>query len=109
MDHDRRKRCVDNVLPSCGTCVRLNLVCKRDPVRDVALRTAAHAGISHQSTIGVAASPTIHTSIAPTVSGVIVFSPEERYAYRYYSSVLVYHLTVSERYNSFLSGTHASV
>jgi hypothetical protein len=34
-------------------------------------------------------------------------SSEERHAYRYYASVLVYHLTVSERFNSFLSGTNA--
>jgi hypothetical protein len=33
-----------------------------------------------------------------------VESPHQRHAFRYYVTVLAYHLTVSERFNSFLSG-----
>jgi len=105
-EHDRRKRCVDNTFPSCGTCVRLNLLCKRDPVRDVTVHTSKHRSVSCQSGPTHGSSQKTHAQVAPIVSGSIVFSPEERHAYRYYSSVLVYHLTVSERFNSFLTGTY---
>jgi hypothetical protein len=80
--------------------VRLNLVCKRDPVRDVTIRGG-------QSRVAPEWSPNTSVQGPPAVDSTPVLSSEERHAYRYYASVLVYHLTVSERFNSFLSGTHA--
>jgi hypothetical protein len=80
--------------------VRLNLVCKRDPVRDVAIRGG-------QSRVAPEWSPNAPVQGLPAANSTTVLSSEERHAYRYYASVLVYHLTVSERFNSFLSGTNA--
>jgi hypothetical protein len=115
---NRRKKCLENTFPTCGACRRLNLKCIRAPARNVVSsstspesnQTSSHSRISNQTELELVASSNQRLAVPswtpPYASGpgVRVESPHQRHAFRYYVTVLAYHLTVSERFNSFLSG-----
>lgn len=94
----RRKKCVENTLPRCGSCVRLNLECVREPVRRV---------------VGTSNAPTEVTIVAPPPQDGLVpgsahgRSPSTRLFMRYYVNFLALKLTACGYQNSFLSGTSA--
>jgi hypothetical protein len=118
LDVHRRKKCLENTFPTCGACKRLNLKCIRAPARNVVSlstslesnQTSSHSRISNHTELESVASPNQRLAVPswtlPCASGLgtRVESPHQRHAFRYYVTVLAYHLTVSERFNSFLSG-----
>lgn len=94
--------------------MRLNLKCIRAPVRHVLPTGSADVqGPGHSTSpsqphletatpLNQGLQPCTWTGTA--ASGERVESPHHRHVFRYYVTVLAYHLTVSERFNSFLSG-----
>lgn len=95
----RRKKCAENTLPRCGSCVRLNLECVREPVRRVP-GTVANA--SKERTVA-AHPPQDGLLPGPAHGG----SPSTRLFMRYYVNFLALKLTACGYQNSFLSGTSA--
>ena len=128
----RRKKCIENTLPVCGACARLNLECVRQEKRDVVPETWASE--SRASGTSRATPPVSSTSLStsqrplslqlvapsPSVCTFSTFpvgipsshptspcmgSSQMRKAMSYYISVLASHLTVSGEFNSFLTGS----
>lgn len=93
----RRKKCVENTLPRCGSCVRLNLECVREPVRRVPGTVATASG---EKTIAV--QPPQDGLLPGSAHG---RSPSTRRFMRYYVNFLALKLTACGYQNSFLSGT----
>ncbi|KAF7547209.1 hypothetical protein G7Z17_g7903 [Cylindrodendrum hubeiense] len=91
----RRKKCVDNIFPVCGTCLRLNLQCVREPARSVV--PSSWSRQLHPP------SPTPTCLQSPMPASVPIETPQKRHCMGYYIAVLTRHLTVSEKFNSFLS------
>ncbi|KAH8178642.1 fungal specific transcription factor domain-containing protein [Sarocladium implicatum] len=105
----RRKKCVDNTFPICGSCARLNLECVREPARSV---VPATANVGQVDASGENAEPIAQTAAvmasspivaSPAFAGLGTDTPLKRHAMRYYISVLTTHLTVSQEFNSFLT------
>ncbi|KAI9148467.1 hypothetical protein HJFPF1_12299 [Paramyrothecium foliicola] len=106
----RRKKCVTNTFPVCGECIRLNLRCVREPIRDV---------LPPRKAGGTATSLTLQEwSQQPPSLFWLPYSPPSlqqdsqydgidtigrRHALSYYITVLAQMLTVCERHNSFIS------
>lgn len=91
----RRKKCVENTLPRCGSCARLNLECVREPVRRV-------TGTSNAPKEGtIAAQPPQDGLVPGPAHG---RSPSTRLFMRYYVNFLALKLTACGYQNSFLSG-----
>ncbi|KAL2286162.1 hypothetical protein FJTKL_06999 [Diaporthe vaccinii] len=91
----RRKKCVENTLPRCGSCVRLNLECVREPVRRVV-----------PGTLDALREATIDAR--PPQDGLVpgpahCRSPSTRIFMRYYVNFLALKLTACGYQNSFLS------
>ncbi|THC88501.1 hypothetical protein EYZ11_012050 [Aspergillus tanneri] len=104
----RRKKCTENTFPACGACIRLNLECVRETRRQVVPSTNTFVdrtgseldvtSISHAHMLD-----TFHYDWLPGTQN-IETSSRRRYAMKYYIKVLAELLTVSRKYNSFLSG-----
>lgn len=98
---------MDNSFPVCGTCTRLNLKCIRQGAKDVVPDAwATDKGASTLTTSSAASTQsTTPTSLClPGAGNGCVDSPQKRQAMRYYISVLATYLTVSQEFNSFLTG-----
>ncbi|KAF5571512.1 hypothetical protein FPHYL_258 [Fusarium phyllophilum] len=93
----RRKKCTENTFPNCGTCIRLNLECVRDPIRRIVPRTGDD---SIQSQLAQR-QPNPTTQLAPLPLN--LNSPKRRQAMNHYIRVLSELLTISKSNNSFLS------
>jgi transcriptional activator protein UGA3 len=107
----RRKKCVDNSWPICGTCARLNLECVRQPARSVVpehritslQKTQPHEQqLQHHAALPSPsiAMPALNVAWQESLGN----SPQRRHAMRYYITTLTQHATVSEQFNSFVSG-----
>ncbi|KAK1569629.1 fungal-specific transcription factor domain-containing protein [Colletotrichum navitas] len=105
----RRKKCVENTFPTCGSCARLNLKCVRSSARDVVPPSWVDQKQSFKQI-----EPTPRTSNVPESSssfplcstmptGDHLEPHQKRQVMRYYITVLCHYLTASEQFNSFLS------
>ncbi|KZL78429.1 C6 transcription factor, partial [Colletotrichum tofieldiae] len=105
----RRKKCIENTFPVCGTCARLNLKCVRPSTRDVVplswvdqkqpanqIQQTPTTGNRHE----LSSSFPLYS---PTPTGDHAEPPQRRQVMRYYITVLCHYLTASEQFNSFLS------
>ncbi|KAH8752785.1 fungal-specific transcription factor domain-containing protein [Diaporthe sp. PMI_573] len=90
----RRKKCVENTLPRCGSCVRLNLECVRGPV------TRVPGTPDVPSEMSIAARPPQDALVPGSVHA---RSPSTRLFMRYYVNFLAVKLTACGYQNSFLS------
>lgn len=91
----RRKKCVENTLPRCGSCVRLNLECVREPLRRVVL-----GGSNAPREVNIDARPPQDGLVPGSANG---RSPSTRVFMRYYVNFLAPKLTACGYQNSFLS------
>lgn len=100
----RRKKCVDNTLPTCGSCARLNLECVREPARRVlagppgAPRDAPREGAVIIATAGP---PPPQDGLAPGRAR--ARTAPARLFMRYYANFLALKLTACGYKNSFLT------
>ncbi|KAK2613430.1 hypothetical protein N8I77_000346 [Diaporthe amygdali] len=95
----RRKKCVENTLPRCGSCVRLNLECVREPAR----RVPGTGKPPRDAAVDVR--PPQDNLLPGPAQG---RSPSTRLFMRYYVNFLALKLTACGYQNSFLSGMLAS-
>lgn len=103
----RRKKCVDNTLPTCGSCARLNLECVREPARRVV--AAGTQGAAPRDTPREGA--TIITTTRPPPPPQDGLAPGRarartapaRLFMRYYANFLALKLTACGYRNSFLT------
>lgn len=123
----RRKKCVQNILPKCGSCTRLNLECvRRPPTRLPALQDIGDGPQNvHEIITTVPVIPVFETSrwlesthqdiavypptIPPPAAGLSntpdgCQTPSRRIFMRYYVEVLAWKLTACGYHNSFLWG-----
>lgn len=91
----RRKKCVENTLPRCGSCVRLNLECVREPVRRLVPGTSDAPG-----EVTIDARPPQDGLVPGSAHG---RSRSARVFMRYYVNFLALKLTACGYQNSFLS------
>ncbi|RKK28521.1 hypothetical protein BFJ66_g3435 [Fusarium oxysporum f. sp. cepae] len=94
----RRKKCTENTFPNCGTCIRLNLECVRDPIRRV-VPCSGDDNIQPLLTRYQLDTPPTQLSPLP----LNLNSPKRRQAMNHYIRVLSELLTISKNNNSFLS------
>ncbi|KAI3532258.1 hypothetical protein CSPX01_13570 [Colletotrichum filicis] len=109
----RRKKCVENTFPICGTCSRLNLKCVRSTARDVVPTTWVEQKKSTLQATQALRPSTRDNSHEPLSSCFPLLAsppgvdqgepPQKRQVMRYYITVLSHFLTASEQFNSFLS------
>lgn len=108
----RHKKCVENTFPECGACMRLNLVCLREPKQHVAPAVQTRAA-KRRTEPAVSLVPTARTlaflqDYEPRTSSDSGRCSMRQYAMKYYVNVMTQLLTVSHQFNSFLSGMLAS-
>ncbi|KAK2050040.1 hypothetical protein LZ31DRAFT_487715 [Colletotrichum somersetense] len=105
----RRKKCVENTFPTCGSCARLNLKCVRSSTRDVVPTTWVGQKQPFKQTEPTSTASNVPESsssfplCSPTPTGDHAEPPQKRQVMRYYITVLCHYLTASEQFNSFLS------
>ncbi|KAL4913147.1 hypothetical protein BDW62DRAFT_214442 [Aspergillus aurantiobrunneus] len=97
----RHKKCVENTFPECGTCMRLNLECLREPKRQVAPAAQTRAAKTRTEP-AVSPIPTARTLACfqdyhpRTTLGGGRYSMRQ-YAMKYYVNVMTQLLTVKAR------------
>ncbi|EFQ31512.1 uncharacterized protein GLRG_06801, partial [Colletotrichum graminicola M1.001] len=105
----RRKKCVENTFPTCGSCARLNLKCVRSSTRDVVPTSWVDQKQPFKQieptsrTSSVPESSSSFPLCSPMPTGDHLEPHQKRQVMRYYITVLCHYLTASEQFNSFLS------
>ncbi|KAK1968951.1 hypothetical protein LY78DRAFT_603537 [Colletotrichum sublineola] len=105
----RRKKCVENTFPTCGSCARLNLKCVRSSARDIVPTSWVDQKQPFNQLEQTPRTYSVHESSSsfplctPAPTGDDAEPPQKRQVMRYYITVLCHHLTASEQFNSFLS------
>jgi|SRR6478752_3116249 len=113
----RKKKC-DQLYPICSHCLRLNLVCKREPPRSVLPSPGAATGGSEVTETRVVRTPSIDQqikevtqlcqplglSLEPGDANSKNLVGSRRVMLRYYTVTLAFLLTTNLENNCFLSG-----